>query len=96
MLAASEAYMAIFSYMRGFKQSRRLKGRGRFWERGDTRLNGPGRSKLEQGRFLGSERSIVRVSIFSPTPGFKGQPFTALAFITGNINFCVDVPEIQV
>ena len=35
------------------------------------------------------------VAIFSPTPGFKGQPFTALGFITGNINFCVDVPEIR-
>ena len=35
------------------------------------------------------------MAIFSPTPGFKGQPFTALGFITGNINFCVDVPEIR-
>ena len=33
------------------------------------------------------------VAIFSATPGFKGQPFTALGFVTGNLNFCVDVPE---
>ena len=53
-----------------------------------------GRNQNKEDFLAANEASYE--AIFSPTPGFKGQLFTALGFITGNINFCVDVPEIQV